>query len=275
MSFEESQAIAGRFAATGKPAVSRGQGTTYTGNGLESEFSFLDLLSALQFSGIGEAGDAGESRADTPGAPPAEKSKLVLKAGISTTSASNTQAVDKPTASQNAGGVTKSVAGKSTAPTNDEGDAELKLLFDALTPADKRFIQQVIIPNIPLPATTVPFQTFFTPPDSGVEGYVRLDAQSPLAEMIQAGYRTGRPFRVELDDKSSIVLKITNGRVSAEFVSSDRGMALLMQQELTQLRQKLLQKNLPVNTLEARYQQGQQQPQHSFPHHEPDDTDSV
>ena len=52
------------------------------------------------------------------------------------------------------------------------------------------------------------------------------------------------------------MLKIRNGQVSAEFVSTDKTMAMAMQQELDDLRQRV--KHLPVGTLDSKYQDSRQ-----------------
>lgn len=134
-----------------------------------------------------------------------------------------------------------------------------KLSASDLSKTDVDYLKQAVIPNIPILTGTVPIQNVFPTTSEGEISYRGFNVSPPLSELIAHGYKTGRPIRVELDNDSAIVLKIRDGRVSAEFVSVEQSAALAMQQEFAELRSRLVARNLPVGTLEARYNPDQQQ----------------
>jgi hypothetical protein len=130
-----------------------------------------------------------------------------------------------------------------------------------LSKTDVDYLKQAVIPNIPILMGNVPIQNVFPTTPEGEISYRGFNVSPPLSELIAHGYKTGRPIRVELDSDSAIVLKIRDGRVSAEFVSVEQSAALAMQNEFAELRNRLVARNLPVGTLEARYNPEHQQQQ--------------
>lgn len=80
-----------------------------------------------------------------------------------------------------------------------------------------------------------------------------------LSEKLQAqlaeGYKSGRPVRITVDDTLAIVFKIKGKQVNAEFLSTngaDTNAMGLLAAQLEQLKQTLLQKQLPVGQLSMR-----------------------
>lgn len=140
---------------------------------------------------------------------------------------------------------------ESDAAYSDVADRTLKA--SDLSATDLNYLKQVVIPNLPILTGNVPFQSVFPTEPDGTASYRGFDVSPSLSELIEHGYKTGRPIRVEMDEKSAIVLKIRDGRVSAEFVSAEQGAVLALQQELNELRGRLAARNLPVGTLESRY----------------------
>lgn len=132
-------------------------------------------------------------------------------------------------------------------------EKDMMLLNTELTDVDQQYLKQVVIPNVPILLGSVPFESVFPVDESGNISYQGFEISPKLSELIEKGYKTGRPIRVELDPHSAVVLKIRNGQVSAEFVSADRTAATIMQQELDQLRNRMISKNLPVGSLEYKY----------------------
>jgi hypothetical protein len=130
---------------------------------------------------------------------------------------------------------------------------DMTLFSDDLTATDLQYLKQVVIPGLPILMGSVPFESIFPPDGSGNISYQGFEVSPKLAELIEKGYKTGQPVRVELDPHSAVVLKIRNGQVSAEFVSADKTAAMVLQQELDQLRNRMLSRNLPVGTLEYKY----------------------
>jgi hypothetical protein len=138
------------------------------------------------------------------------------------------------------------------------------LLKDALTPVDVQYMKQVVIPGLPILVGNVPSNSIFPTGEEGEISYKGFEVSSKLSEMIEKGYRSGRPIRVELDPNSAVVIKIRNGQVSAQFVSTDKS-ALSMQHGLDDLRNRMLARNLPVGQLEYQYRDPGQGPQKEQP----------
>lgn len=146
-------------------------------------------------------------------------------------------------------------------------DRDMMLLKDELSDIDRQYLKQAVIPGLPILMGTVPFQSVFPSSPEGEISYKGFEVSPKLAELIEKGYKTGRPIRVELDTHSALVLKIRNGQVSAEFVSADKAAAFVMQQELDDLRNRLAARNLPVGTLEYKYQNPDQSGRQSRQEH--------
>lgn len=147
------------------------------------------------------------------------------------------------------------------------------LLKEELSVLDVQYLKQEIIPALPILMGTVPFNQVFTSQADGEVSYEGLALSPKLTELIQKGYKTGSPIRIELDAHSALVLKIRNGQVSAEFVSLNPNALMVTQQELDQLRNRMLAQNLPVGLLESKSQQRQSRPQQDHRHPEDQDSD--
>lgn len=141
---------------------------------------------------------------------------------------------------------------------NTHVDRDMTLTKDDLSLLDIQYMKQEVIPGLPILVGSVPFNTIFPEGTDGEISYKGFDLSPKLTELIEKGYKTGRPIRVELDPNSALVLKIRNGQVSAEFVSNDKAAVFVMQQELDDLRNRMAARNLPVGTLEYKYQDPRQ-----------------
>jgi hypothetical protein len=141
---------------------------------------------------------------------------------------------------------------------NTHVDRDMTLTKDDLSLLDIQYLKQEVIPGLPILVGSVPFNTIFPEGADGEISYKGFDLSPKLTELIEKGYKTGRPIRVELDPNSALVLKIRNGQVSAEFVSNDKAAVFVMQQELDELRNRMAARNLPVGTLEYKYQDPRQ-----------------
>lgn len=141
---------------------------------------------------------------------------------------------------------------------NTQVDPDMALIREQLSLLDIQYLKQEVIPGLPILMGSVPFNSIFPQGADGEISYKGFDISPKLAELIEKGYKTGRPIRVELDPNSALVLKIRNGQVSAEFVSADKAAAFVMQQELDELRNRMAARNLPVGTLEYKYQDSRQ-----------------
>ena len=157
------------------------------------------------------------------------------------------------------------VENKAAAPTETPDPEAVHQMLDLLktdmTDADLQYMKQAVIPALPIVMGSVPFHSVFPQGADGQISYKGFDVSPKLQELIEKGYRTGQPVRVELDKASAVVLKFRNGQVSAEFMSTDKQVAMQMKHELDDLRHRMSLRNLPVGTLEYREQPRQQQSQ--------------
>ncbi len=217
----------------------------------ELDMSFLELLDS-----INTKADAGNQAAG-----PVVKADAGLMSGKAPVSES--KKVVRLPVSENA-----ATSGKDEGEFNTAVDADMVLKPDDLTMLDIQYLKQEVIPGLPILVGQVPFNTVFPTGGDGEISYKGLDVSPKLSELIEKGFKTGRPIRVELDATSALVLKIRNGQVSAEYVSADRAAAFAVQQQLDELRNRMTARNLPVGTLEYKYQnprQNQKQPDEDNP----------
>jgi len=207
------------------------------GNGLDDiDMAFIDLLGAASEPSIPAAAAASEEDA-----PKANEKVRQLEAKITERKLIQTQDAAKSEQSSSTKG----------ADVRDMVQRELRLLQAELTAADIDYLKQVVVPTLPIAMGSVPLSTVFPEGEAEIS-YKGLPISKPLSDMIHDGMKTGRPFRVEVDENSSIVIKIRNGKVSAEFLSSDRAAAMYIKNELDDLRARLASKKLPIDELTYR-----------------------
>ena len=90
-----------------------------------------------------------------------------------------------------------------------------------------------------------------------------------MQAMLKKAAEQGGNLRISVDDESSVLLKIRQGRVSAQFVTRQMSAALGLEQQLAALRKRLADNDLPVDTVDvvveerAHQQNRQQRHQHS------------
>ncbi|XVJ50640.1 MAG: hypothetical protein HEQ32_00535 [Vampirovibrio sp.] len=74
-----------------------------------------------------------------------------------------------------------------------------------------------------------------------------------LQLQMEEAHKKGKPFRVEVDDQTSVVLSLKKGEVSASFLMKDASEHQLkqVQQQLQYLKQSLQARRLPVSVLEV------------------------
>lgn len=71
-----------------------------------------------------------------------------------------------------------------------------------------------------------------------------------LSEMLNDSYKTNKPIRIDFENNSSVIFKIDkDGKLSAQFLSSDKAMELLLKENLYLLRAKLEKEGLPYKEL--------------------------
>jgi hypothetical protein len=207
------------------------------------DLSFLDLLTAVASDTKGDAQKQAEISED----------KTAAKDKTTATTVKDRETPGKLTLLGKVSNTSEADEAKT------QVDKDMVLFKDELSDIDQQYMKQVLIPGLPILMGSVPFQSVFPTGKDGGISYKGFDVSPQLAELIEKGYKTGRPIRVELDPNSAVVLKIRNGQVSAEFVSTDKAAAFIMQQELDDLRNRMASRNLPVGTLEYKYRDPAQQ----------------
>lgn len=207
----------------------------------ELDMSFLELLGSITGSVKKNATEALAEKTEQTAKPEAAKN----------TEADSSSKVARLPAAKNA----TSADGEAF---HTRVDRDMTLTQDDLSLLDIQYLKQEVIPGLPILMGSVPFNAVFPQGEDGEIHYKGFDLSPKLTELIEKGYKTGRPIRVELDPNSALVLKIRNGQVSAEFVSNDKAAVFVMQQELDDLRNRMAARNLPVGTLEYKYQDSRQ-----------------
>lgn len=208
----------------------------------ESELSFLSLLNTMKQTGGASAPEQGAlDLLDGPVSE--EKGAEKVKAATELSKASLLQEINITSAQ----------------PTSSEGELslkevrkELEALDTDLTKSDVDFLKTISPPGFPQ-IQTVPLQNLIPAEEaSGEYDFTRMPVSKGLASLLEKAYKTGQPVRVELDSGSSVILKIRQGKVSAEFLTADQATALYMKQHLAELKSRMEAKNLPVGTLDSR-----------------------
>jgi len=94
--------------------------------------------------------------------------------------------------------------------------------------------------------------------NSNQVSYKSLDVSKSLFELIEHAYNTQRPVRLDFDGNSSVILKIDkDGKLSAQFMSSDKAMEYILKSAIPSLRQKFDNEGLPYKQIA--YKESEQQ----------------
>lgn len=145
----------------------------------------------------------------------------------------------------------------------DDSDDDFTLMMDRtrIQPADIRILQQ-LGQNIPVPSPMLqnlsPSLVSAMPSDY----YKSLGVSKDLQDMTESAYKTQRPMRIDLADDAAVIIRLgRDGKVSAEFLPTDKAADLYYRQYLADLKSRLDAKGLPVGDLAVRSwdQQSQQQ----------------
>lgn len=83
--------------------------------------------------------------------------------------------------------------------------------------------------------------------------YKTQDISKGVFEIVDKAYNTQKPVRLDFDANSSVILKVDKeGKLSAEFISSDKTMAQAIQSNLSVLKSRLDEQNLPYKDISYR-----------------------
>jgi hypothetical protein len=91
--------------------------------------------------------------------------------------------------------------------------------------------------------------------ESGLVSYKSLNVSKTLVNIIEYAHKTQKPVRLDFEGDSSVILKIDNeGKLTAQFISSDKAMENLLKNSLPQLRNKMDSEGLPYKEISYKEQ---------------------
>ncbi len=89
--------------------------------------------------------------------------------------------------------------------------------------------------------------------------YKSVDFSKGLFNLIDQAYKTQKPVRLDFEGKSSVILKIgTDGKITAQFFSSDAAMEQLLKNNLSSLKNKLDEEGIPYKHIGYKEQKNKQ-----------------
>jgi hypothetical protein len=272
----------GTAAATGPAALDRHQRTyRYSGQGFDAgELTFLEMLSSLE---------------------PGKTSALSVLQDAAAEAVAENKASDKTADAAKEKEAVEKTPSNPTAlveqmfnirlPGSDQPHTLSK--YD-ISEDDLQFLKTALqVPN-GVPMHLAPYHMALSPVDAAaLADSLAEDAgggsssvaaiSEKLNKLLQQAQKSSRPIRIDIDNHAAIILRICQGRVSAEFRGTGPGMSpLSIQQQLQELQSRLEAQNLPVGRLTYRgdeerrnpYQQEsrQQQPESSAQQQENEET---
>jgi len=85
---------------------------------------------------------------------------------------------------------------------------------------------------------------------TGEVSYKSLNVSKSLASLIDYAYKAQKPVRLDFEGNSSVILKVdTEGKLTAEFISSDKAMESLLKNSIPQLRNKMDSEGIPYKDI--------------------------
>jgi hypothetical protein len=80
--------------------------------------------------------------------------------------------------------------------------------------------------------------------------YKSLNVSKSLVNLIDYAYKSQKPVRLDFEGNSSVILKIDiEGKLTAEFISSDKAMESLLKSSILQLRNKMDNEGIPYRDI--------------------------
>jgi hypothetical protein len=224
----------------GKPNHIRAGALSWEGQDL----SFMDWLSEL---GAEEPATAGAS------APLQAMARITAEEALQLLSVANASKLSAPDSLVSPTSQPNTTADTNWCQTsNFKESSPLDWVFDLLH--DPNWIQQLQV----IPQANGAFMLLFPSLQaagsffggSGDSSYRNMAVSQGLEKLLEAAQKSAKPIRIALDDQSAVILKIRQGKVSAEFLSSDPQVALQLANHIHSLRQRLMDKGLPVEQLD-------------------------
>jgi hypothetical protein len=92
--------------------------------------------------------------------------------------------------------------------------------------------------------------TFAIPDMGGGVSYKSFDFSKGLSNLIEYAQKSQKPVRINFDEDSSVILKISKeGKLSAEFVSNNAAMEFILRNNIPNLRNKMDKEGLPYDNI--------------------------
>lgn len=133
---------------------------------------------------------------------------------------------------------------------------EYKIDLESLTEGDFKFIKQCVDnPNMTINSLNQQnLQVNFSLPEQTSEvSYRSLNFSKGLFNLIDYAYKTQRPIRLDFEGNSSVILKIDNeGKLSAQFISSDMAMEQILKNNIPHLRNRFDSEKIPYKEITYR-----------------------
>lgn len=80
--------------------------------------------------------------------------------------------------------------------------------------------------------------------------YKAQQTSKVLSDLITKAYQDGKPVRLDFDNNCSVILKVdSKGKVSAEFIPGDKAVEAYLRNNISSLKQRFDDQNLPYNDL--------------------------
>ncbi|OGI01970.1 MAG: hypothetical protein A2104_01625 [Candidatus Melainabacteria bacterium GWF2_32_7] len=132
-------------------------------------------------------------------------------------------------------------------------DDRFRIIRDSLDNNDIAFLKQLIDnPNAVINSlNNQNLQANLAIPDaSGQVSYQSLNISKGLADLIEYAYKSQKPVRLDFEGNSSIILRINNeGKLSAEFMSSNIAMEYILKNSVPHLRNRLDSEGIPYKEI--------------------------
>ncbi len=99
--------------------------------------------------------------------------------------------------------------------------------------------------------------TFAIPDMQGGVSYKSFDFSKGLSNLIEYAHKSQKPVRINFDEDSSVILKINKeGKLSAEFVSSNAAMEFILRNNIPNLKNKMDKEGLPYENISYKEDDG-------------------
>ncbi|EKE03992.1 MAG: hypothetical protein ACD_20C00122G0014 [uncultured bacterium] len=125
---------------------------------------------------------------------------------------------------------------------------KFKINLDSLDNKDINFLRQLMDnPNAIINSVNGQnLQVNLSADQSAQVSYLSFNVSKGLSDLIEYAYKSQKPVRLDFEGNSSIILRINNeGKLSAEFMSSNKAMEYILKNSIPHLRNRLDSEGIP------------------------------